>query len=175
MIQASKGFQAMRARMRGQQPDNGDGISTELGAYDTSTAMGDIQKFKQSHQFDPNLPQEHIDALRHAAESGDTKRPLHSSNNSSKIPRILKFVQPFESRTKSWLLTGSAHGYWDSSSLPSPAISFPSIVVQLLVYPIGCFCAKVVPRIEFNTLGLAGLLIRDLSQLRNTQLLLTLL
>jgi hypothetical protein len=36
----------------------------------------------------------------------------------------------------------------------SPAISFPAIVVQLLVYPIGCFWAKVMPTKVFNTFGL---------------------
>lgn len=80
MFQASKGFQALRLRMKGQQSDN-DGISTELGGQVNSTTMEDIQKLKQSHQFDPNLPQKHIDALRHAAESGDTEKAAAIEQN----------------------------------------------------------------------------------------------
>lgn len=38
-------------------------------------------------------------------------------------------------------------------SMRSPAINFPALVVQLLVYPIGCFWAKVVPTRVFNTFG----------------------
>lgn len=39
-------------------------------------------------------------------------------------------------------------------SMRSPAINFPSLVVQLLVYPIGCLWARVVPTRVFNTFGL---------------------
>lgn len=35
----------------------------------------------------------------------------------------------------------------------SPAISFPSIVVQLLVYPLGCLWARFMPTRTFNTFG----------------------
>ncbi|OAA63871.1 small oligopeptide transporter, OPT family [Cordyceps fumosorosea ARSEF 2679] len=35
-------------------------------------------------------------------------------------------------------------------SMRSPAIAFPAIIVQLLVYPIGCFWARVVPTRKFK-------------------------
>ncbi|KAH7013712.1 small oligopeptide transporter [Ilyonectria destructans] len=38
-------------------------------------------------------------------------------------------------------------------SMRSPAINFPALVVQLLVYPLGCFWAKVVTTRVFNTFG----------------------
>lgn len=39
-------------------------------------------------------------------------------------------------------------------SMRSPAINFPAVVVVLLVYPIGCLWAKIVPTKVFNTFGL---------------------
>jgi len=38
-------------------------------------------------------------------------------------------------------------------SMRSPAISFPSLIVQLLVFPIGCFWAKAVSRKVFSIFG----------------------
>ncbi|KAK9443431.1 small oligopeptide transporter, OPT family protein [Metarhizium brunneum] len=38
-------------------------------------------------------------------------------------------------------------------SMRSPAINFPAIVVQLLVYPVGCLWARLVPARVFDTLG----------------------
>ncbi|KLJ05633.1 OPT family small oligopeptide transporter [Blastomyces silverae] len=166
MVQASKGFQAMRARMRGHQPDNDDGISTELGAHATSTAMDDIQKFKQSHQFDPNLPQEHIDAVRHAAEAGDTEKATALEQElieDSPYPEVRAAVRNTDEElvantVRAWILgfifITVGGGLNMFLSMRSPAISFPSIVVQLLVYPIGCFWAKVVPGRVFNIFGL---------------------
>ncbi|KAL1966252.1 hypothetical protein VTN77DRAFT_4605 [Rasamsonia byssochlamydoides] len=39
-------------------------------------------------------------------------------------------------------------------SMRSPAISISSVAIQLLVFPIGCFWAKVVPKKVFNTFGI---------------------
>ncbi|KAG9228848.1 hypothetical protein BJ875DRAFT_341989, partial [Amylocarpus encephaloides] len=35
-----------------------------------------------------------------------------------------------------------------------PTMSFPAVVVLLLVYPVCCFCLKIVPNHVFNTFGL---------------------
>ncbi|PGH32845.1 OPT family small oligopeptide transporter [[Emmonsia] crescens] len=165
MFQASKGFQALRLRMKGQQSDN-DGISTELGGQVNSTTMEDIQKLKQSHQFDPNLPQKHIDALRHAAESGDTEKAAAIEQNlteDSPYPEVRAAVRNTDEElvantVRAWMLgfffITVGGGLNMFLSMRSPAISFPSLVVQLLVFPIGCFWAKVVTRRVFNTFGL---------------------
>ncbi|KAI5296448.1 hypothetical protein KEM52_002407 [Ascosphaera acerosa] len=39
-------------------------------------------------------------------------------------------------------------------SMRNPAISFPALVIQLVVYPIGCLWAKVVPKRVFTTFGI---------------------
>lgn len=38
-------------------------------------------------------------------------------------------------------------------SMRSPAISIPVVVIQLLVYPVGCFWARIMPARKFNTFG----------------------
>ncbi|KAG5290734.1 hypothetical protein I7I50_00580 [Histoplasma capsulatum G186AR] len=72
-------------------------------------------------------------------------RLLQSNRNAPKIRRILRFVQPFETQTKS--LAANTFSAWMLGfffitvggclnmflSVRSPAISFPSIVVQLSV------------------------------------------
>jgi hypothetical protein len=39
--------------------------------HDISAAVEDLPKFQKSHQWDPNLPQDKLDALHHASQTGD--------------------------------------------------------------------------------------------------------
>jgi hypothetical protein len=41
--------------------------------HDISAAIEDLPKFQKSHQWDPNLPQDKLDALHHASQTGDIK------------------------------------------------------------------------------------------------------
>lgn len=55
-------------------PDGGKRDATiEEKTSEHSNAAADIVAFEKSHQWDPNLPQAEIDALHHAAKTGDTE------------------------------------------------------------------------------------------------------
>lgn len=41
--------------------------------HDISAAVEDLPKFQKSHQWDPNLPQDKLDALHHASQTGDVE------------------------------------------------------------------------------------------------------
>jgi hypothetical protein len=53
----------------GQEKD----VSIEEKSSDQLDAAADIVAFEKSHQWDPNLPQAEIDALHHAAKTGDAE------------------------------------------------------------------------------------------------------
>ncbi|KAK8014368.1 hypothetical protein PG990_007664 [Apiospora arundinis] len=85
---------------------------------------------------------------------------------SPKTPLTKKSALPFEilmggevaNTVRAWILgfifvtLGSGLNMF--LSMRSPAISFPALVILLLVYPVGCIWAKVMPTRVFNTFGL---------------------
>lgn len=132
---------------------------------DVSAAIDDIPKFKNSHQWDPNLPQEEIDALNDAA-AGDIEKIVqveHTFAEDSPYEEVRAAVRTTDDElvantVRAWILgmifvtIGSGVNMF--LSMRSPAINFPSIVVQLIVYPIGCLWARTMPTKVFNTFGL---------------------
>ncbi|KAJ5111026.1 hypothetical protein N7532_001561 [Penicillium argentinense] len=131
-------------------------------------ARNDIQELHNielSHQWDPNLPQEKLDAIKEAVHSGDHEKAAEldkSFAQDSQYESVRAAVRNTDggevaNTVRAWILgllfTTVGSGLNMFLSMRSPAISFPAIVVQLLVYPIGCFWAKVVPTKVFNTFG----------------------
>lgn len=45
---------------------------------DTTVAASDLEKIKQAHQWDPNLPREKLDAIKKAVEDGDAKEIIEA-------------------------------------------------------------------------------------------------
>ncbi|KAH6721482.1 OPT family small oligopeptide transporter [Leptodontidium sp. MPI-SDFR-AT-0119] len=125
----------------------------------------DITAFQASHQWDPNLPQSTLDAL-------DSAGKIHDSEKFHEVEVTFGEDSPYEevraavrttdggevaNTVRAWILgmvfvtLGSGLNMF--LSMRNPAINFPSIVVQLLVYPIGCLWARVVPMKVFHTFG----------------------
>lgn len=132
---------------------------------DVSAAVADLDKIAHAHQYDPNLPQEKLDALKKALADGDADEILevdHLFTDDSPYAEVRAAVRNTDggevaNTVRAWVLgmifvtIGSGINMF--LSMRSPAISFPSVVVQLLVYPIGCLWAKVMPTRVFNTFG----------------------
>ncbi|KAJ9131719.1 OPT family small oligopeptide transporter [Pleurostoma richardsiae] len=132
---------------------------------EVSHAAEDLEKIQKSHQWDPNLPQEKADFIDKALHDGDVGEILAADElftEDSPYEEVRAAVRNTDggevaNTVRAWILgmifvtVGSGLNMF--LSMRSPAINFPSLVVQLLVYPIGCFWAKVVPMKVFNTFG----------------------
>lgn len=135
-------------------------------AVDVTEATKDLENIKHAHEFDPNLPQEKIDFLNKALQDGDADEILAAETiftDDSPYIEVRAAVRNTDGEevantVRAWILgmifvtIGSGLNMF--LSMRSPAINFPSLVVQLLVYPIGCLWAKVVPTREFSLFGL---------------------
>ncbi|KAI0129119.1 OPT family small oligopeptide transporter [Xylariales sp. AK1849] len=132
---------------------------------DVSEAVADLDKIAHAHRYDPNLPQEKIDAVKKALEDGDAHEILEADSlftDDSPYEEVRAAVRNTDSgevanTIRAWVLgmifvtLGSGINMF--LSMRSPAISFPSVVVQLLVYPVGCLWAKIMPTKVFKTFG----------------------
>jgi hypothetical protein len=108
----------------------------------SSTERIDVPKFEKAHQFDPNLPQEKIDAL-HAAQAGDTEAvheveaefAEHSPYAEVRAAVRVEDGEEVANTVRAWILgmifvtLGAGANMF--LSMRSPAINFPAIVVQL--------------------------------------------
>ncbi|KAJ5767213.1 uncharacterized protein N7511_004829 [Penicillium nucicola] len=118
------------------------------------------------HQWDPNLSQEKLGAIHEVHETTDKEKAVEFEKDiaqDSQYESVRAAVRNTDggevaNTVRAWILgmifvtIGSGLNMF--LSMRSPAISFPAIVVMLLVYPIGCFWAKTMPTKVFNTFGL---------------------
>ncbi|ETS74101.1 hypothetical protein PFICI_13967 [Pestalotiopsis fici W106-1] len=148
------------------EDDRNDKKATKVAQdVDVSAAAEDLNKIAHAHQFDPNLPREKLEALQKALDHGDADEILEADalfTDDSPYAEVRAAVRNTDggevaNTVRAWVLgmifvtIGSGINMF--LSMRSPAISFPSVVVQLLVYPIGCLWAKVMPTRVFNTFG----------------------
>lgn len=111
---------------------------------DLATAIEDIPKIAKSHKYDPNLPQETLDAIHEAAKTGDPEKIYEvEADFTENSPyeevraavRITDNPDEVANTVRAWVLgmifvtLGSGLNMF--LSMRSPAINFPSIVVQL--------------------------------------------
>ncbi|KAJ5827137.1 hypothetical protein N7447_003900 [Penicillium robsamsonii] len=141
----------------GLDPDDNDKSATN--------AIQELQKVQLTHQWDPNLPQEKIDAINEVVKTGDQEKAVEIEKTlvqDSQYDLVRAAVRNTDggevaNTVRAWVLgmifTTLGSGINMFLSMRSPAISFPAIVVQLLVYPLGCLWAKTMPTRKFNTFG----------------------
>lgn len=141
-----------------------DEKTTHHSSHDI-TATEEVRDVKKSHKWDPNLPQEEIDRLDDAIKTGDVEKITKIENTfaeDSPYQEVRAAVRNTDdgsiaNTVRAWILgmifvtLGSGLNMF--LSMRSPAINFPAIVVQLIVYPIGCLWARVIPMKVFNTFG----------------------
>lgn len=135
-------------------------------AVDITEATKNLEDIKHAHEFDPNLPQEKLEILNKALQDGDTDEIIEAEaifSDDSPYTEVRAAVRNTDGEevantVRAWILgmffvtIGSGLNMF--LSMRSPAINFPSLVVQLLVYPIGCLWAKIMPTRVFNLFGL---------------------
>ena len=128
-------------------------------------ALQDVKKLDKAHQADPNLADDEIDALREAAKTGDAERVLEVEKTfveNSPYENVRAAVRTTDGEEvantlRAWVLgfffVTIASGINMFLSMRSPAITIPTVVILLLVYPMGCFWAKIMPTRKFTTFG----------------------
>ena len=130
-----------------------------------SAAAADLSKGRRGHPWDPDLPPETLDAVKTAVRDGQATEILEADalfTDDSPYEEVRAAVRSTDggevaNTVRAWILgmvfvtVGSGLNMF--LSMRSPAINFPAIVIQLLVFPIGCLWAKVVPARVFSTLG----------------------
>lgn len=131
-----------------------------------SQILDDVDRLQKVHQYDPNLPDKEIKILDEAAKSGNVEKALE-------IDETLTKESPYETvraavretdgeetanTVRAWLLgfifVTLSSGINMFLSMRSPAITIPTVVILLVVYPCGQFLAKVLPIRKFKTFGL---------------------
>ncbi|KAH9907258.1 OPT family small oligopeptide transporter [Xylariomycetidae sp. FL2044] len=136
------------------------------GGVDVATAAHELDQIKHTHQFDQNLPRERIEAVEKAIDKGDADAILEAERyftEDSPYEEVRAAVKPIDNgevanTLRAWVLgmffvtIGSGVNMF--LSMRSPAINFPSVVVLLLSYPLGCLAAETLPTRQFNTFGL---------------------
>lgn len=128
-------------------------------------ATKDLENIKHAHQFDPNLPPEKLDAINRALQDGDPKEIVEADAlfaDTSPYDEVRAAVRDTDggevaNTVRAWVLgmffVTVASGLNMFLSMRSPAINFPALVVQLLVYPAGCLWARVMPTRVFSLFG----------------------
>lgn len=129
-------------------------------------AAVDLNQIKHAHQWDPNLPTDKIKALEKAVESGDAQAIADADaffTENSPYDEVRAAVRPTDggepaNTLRAWILglffVTIASSLNMLLSMRNPQVNFPAVVVMLLVYPIGCLWAKIVPATAFNTFGI---------------------
>lgn len=129
-------------------------------------ALDDAKRIEKSHQFDPNLPDATVEAIRHAARSNSVEAAIEvdkTFTEDSPYDSVRAAVRPTDggevaNTLRAWILgfifiTIAAAANM-ILSMRSPAVVIPTVVIMLLVYPVGCLWAQIMPTKKFNTFGL---------------------
>ncbi|KAI7158283.1 OPT family small oligopeptide transporter [Hortaea werneckii] len=129
--------------------------------------LGDALSLQRSYQDDPNLPTEYIKTLNEAIKTGNAEGALEEEDRltrGSPYEAVRAAVSETDGEEvantiRAWILgfifVTAAAGINMFLSMRSPAITIPTVVILLLVYPVGCLWAKVMPTRKFNTFGVA--------------------
>ncbi|KAJ2987912.1 hypothetical protein NUW58_g4247 [Xylaria curta] len=140
--------------------------STEKQTAGAIAAAADLEKIKQAHQWDPNLPKAKLDAVKKAVEDGDVAEMVDADalfTEESPYEEVRAAVRSYDggeiaNTVRAWVIgiffVTIASGANMFLSMRSPAINFPAIVVLLLSYPVGCLWATIMPTRVFNTFGI---------------------
>lgn len=144
-----------------------DGVNVTV---DVKQATADLKTIRQTHGFDPNLPQDKLELINKALQDGDAAEIVEADalfTEDSPYDEVRAAVRNTDGEevantVRAWVLgmffvtIGSGLNMF--LSMRSPAINFPSLVVQLLVYPMGCLWARVMPTRTFNFFGVKWIL-----------------
>lgn len=165
-------FQADRSHGPPHSTDNNinraraTGHDEQVPEYSIAEAERDITSFSKAHTWDPNIGNEKLDAMGKAITNSDTEAEIsiqHEIIEDSPYPEVQAAVQTFDDPTipantlRAWFLgllfVTIGSGLNVLFSLRDPSISIGTLVIQLCVYPVGVFMAKVLPTRQFSFFG----------------------
>ncbi|KAI7228699.1 OPT family small oligopeptide transporter [Hortaea werneckii] len=138
---------------------------TKVESTVEAQALGDALSLQRSHQNDPNLPIEDIKTLNEAIKTGNAEEALEEDDRltrGSPYEAVRAAVretagEEVANTIRAWILgfifVTAAAGINMFLSMRSPAITIPTVVILLLVYPVGCLWAKFMPARKFNSFG----------------------
>ncbi|KAF1982642.1 small oligopeptide transporter, OPT family [Aulographum hederae CBS 113979] len=141
-------------------------LSSELPNYEATKAHENLKRFSENHQWDPNLEDEKRNAIHDAVENHVVEKEVgieQELEENSPYPEVVAAVRNYDedlpsNTLRAWMIgllfTTIGSGLNMLFSLRSPQITITSIVAQLVSYPVGMFCAKVLPTKKFRTFGL---------------------
>ncbi|TQW00245.1 small oligopeptide transporter, OPT family [Cordyceps javanica] len=154
---------ATGAARAARNDDDDSSTGTQPGLV--GEARDDLHRFAKNHENDPNLPAEKMHAVRDALARNDTKEMAETDAllcENSPYEEVRAAVRNTDggevaNTVRAWILgmvfVTLGAGLNMFLSMRNPAIAFQAIIIQLLVYPIGCFWARVVPMRKFSVLG----------------------
>ncbi|KAG9520209.1 OPT family small oligopeptide transporter, partial [Aureobasidium melanogenum] len=128
--------------------------------------LDDLDKLQKVHQYDPNLPDKEVQILDEAVKTGNVEKALEvdeSFTEESPYETVRAAVRETDGEetantVRAWFLgfvfVTLSSGINMFLSMRSPAITIPTVVILLVVYPCGQFLAKVLPSRRFKTFGL---------------------
>lgn len=137
----------------------------KLRDIDATTAIKDLNQIQHAHQWDPNFPQEKLDAVNSALKHGDVKEIIEADSlfsEDSPYEEVRAAVRNTDGgevacTVRAWILgmifVTLGSGLNMLLSMRSPMVNFPALVVVLLVYPVGSLWAKIMPTRVFKTFG----------------------
>ncbi|KAI5198829.1 OPT family small oligopeptide transporter [Aureobasidium subglaciale] len=141
-------------------------VDSRSDALPKAQVLDDIDKLQRVHQSDPNLPDEEIKALDEAIKTGNVEKALEVDESFAKespyeaVRAAVRETDGGETANtvRVWLLgfifVTLSSGINMFLSMRSPAITIPTVVILLVVYPCGQFLATVLPTRKFKTFGL---------------------
>ncbi|PSR99230.1 OPT family small oligopeptide transporter [Coniella lustricola] len=154
--------------MASSEPARSTALEKQIDVHNSTEvarAVEDLERIKRNHAFDPNLPEEKTLFVKQAIADGNSDEILEADalfTENSPYDEVRAAVRNTDGEevantVRAWILgmifvtLGSGLNMF--LSMRSPAINFPALVVQLLVYPIGCLWAKIVPTRQFSWFG----------------------
>jgi OPT oligopeptide transporter protein len=139
--------------------DNENPTSTQ----NQNSIAEEVKLQEKEHQGDPNLPPGKLDELRNASKAGNEVETQKDFIEDSPYEEVRAAVRNTDdgsvaNTVRAWVLGMSfvtvIAGINMFLSMRQPAITVPTVVVILLVYPIGELWARVVPMKKFRTFGI---------------------
>lgn len=128
-------------------------------------ALDDVVRLRRAHQYDPNLPDEEIKTLDEAVRTGSIEKALEVDDaftKDSPYEAVRAAVRDTDggeiaNTVRAWILgfifVTLSSGINMFLSMRSPAITIPTVVILLVVYPCGQFMARILPKRKFRTFG----------------------
>jgi hypothetical protein len=129
-------------------------------------ALNDVDRLQQVHQYDPNLPDNKLQDLDEAVKTGNVEKALEVDDTFTKespYETVRAAVRETDGEeiantVRAWLLgfifVTLSSGINMLLSMRSPAITIPTVVILLVVYPCGQFLARILPTKKFKSFGL---------------------